>query len=116
MTITSTQVQGDKASRIATGAYLDDAATPAAANLSLGFKPKFFQWRGPVIEAQWWDSMPAASKFTVIDSGAGTTDMAFAASAGLTHYSGASGVAAEGITVDASLIAQNVQYYWVAIG
>lgn len=106
MAITSTFSQADGVERYAVGRYLDDAATPAAASITLGFKPRCVRWHNLTdrISEEWFEGMAADSALHTV--AAGTRTLA---------TSGAVTVSASGFTIAAALVIQNKQYSWEAI-
>jgi len=53
MAITSTQKNSEGILRYATGSYLDDAASPADATITLGFTPKYVRWINVTDRDEW---------------------------------------------------------------
>lgn len=91
----------------AQGRYLDSAATPAAATLTVGFLPREVKWINLTdrITYEWYEGMAADTTIKTIANGTRTLEV----TDGIT-------VAASGVTIDADIILQNKQYTWVAIG
>jgi hypothetical protein len=136
----------------ATGRYLDDAATPAAAVIELGFKPRYFLWLNLTDRDQWekFEGMLATETLATIETGVRSLDtgsiVVFDAASGLQSgtpgtpdatnagvrnnvaYPGPSTVvndtrtalpgskAGHSVTIAASVILQNKQYTWIALG
>lgn len=105
MAITQTQTQKEAAFQHAVGRYLDDAATPAAATITCGFKPRCVRWHNLTdrISEEWFEGMAADSSLHTVAAGTRT----LAASGALT-------ISASGFTVAAALVIQNKQYSWEA--
>jgi hypothetical protein len=109
MAITESQSDAVEITRIATGAYLDDAATPGAPVLSLGFTPKYVKMinETTLVVQEWFGGMGDADAFQTADTGAGTTDLSKITSGGIT---------VSGRTVTLPAPAQNNQVRWMAVG
>ena len=109
MAITSTQSKAP-ASIInkAQGSYLDDAGTPAAASLTVGFIPRYVAWHSTTgrISYEWFEGMAAGTTLKTVANGTRTLDTADAA----ISVSATTGV----ITIAAAAILQNEQIRWVA--
>ncbi len=105
MAIVKTQKNAFDAAVRATGSHRDDAATPAAITLTLGFTPRrVVMVNVTTIQRQeWFDGMAAASAFKTVNSG--TVQQSLITSGGITVSGG---------TVTLPAPAQNDQVYWVA--
>jgi hypothetical protein len=105
MAITKTQ-KDDQVVRHVSGSHLDDAATPAAATITLGFTPRYFAWHNVTdrISWEWFDGAAAGTTLKTVAAGTRTLDTADAA------ISVSGGV----VTIAAAAILQNKQYRWVA--
>ena len=106
MAITQTQTNGNGVVRKTTGAYLDSAGTPAAATITLGFNPTYFEWLNATdrIGYEWYDGMAAGTTLKSVAAGTrtlDTSDVAISVSGGV-------------VTIGASAVLQNKQYYWRA--
>lgn len=107
MAITATQENGRGITRHATGAYLDSAGTPAAATITLGFVPRYFQWLNATdrIGYEWYNGMAAGTTLKSVAAGTRTLDTGDAAITVNTDGT---------VTIAAAAILQNKQNYWVA--
>lgn len=105
MAITSTQ-KNDSVVRHVSGSHLDDAASPAAAAITLGFTPRYFAWHNVTdrISYEWFDGAANGTTLKTVAAGTRTLDTGDAA------ISVSNGV----VTVAAAVILQNKQYRWVA--
>jgi hypothetical protein len=107
MAITSSQSNNDGILRRATGAHLDDAASPAAVTLTLGFTPKYVLWLNATDRDgwEWFDGMADGTTLKTVAAGTRTLDTSDAA------------IDVDGgtVTIPAAILEQNKQYYWVAI-
>jgi hypothetical protein len=105
MAVTSTQKDSHIA-RNASGSYLDDAASPAAASINLGFTPRYFAWHNVTdrISYEWFEGNANGTTLKTVAAGTRTLDTADAA------ISVSDGV----VTIGAAAILQNKQYRWVA--
>jgi hypothetical protein len=92
--------------RNASGSYLDDAGTPAAATITLGFTPRYVAWHNVTdrISYEWFDGAANGTTLKTVAAGTRTLDTADAA------ISVSGGV----VTIGAAAILQNKQYRWVA--
>lgn len=106
MSVTSTQKNTDGVVRNTTGSYFDDAASPAAATISLGFTPRYFAWHNVTdrISYEWFDGAANGTTLKTVAAGTRTLDTGDAA------ISVSGGI----VTVGAAAILQNKQYRWVA--
>ena len=103
MAVTASQKKGIERVQMATGAYLDDAASPADASIELGFTARYVQ----VVDStnntmlEWFDGMAAAAAVQTDAAG----DRSTVSSGGIT-------VSDRGISFP---VTQNAQYYWKAV-
>lgn len=107
MAITSAQSNAVELTRFASGAHLDDAASPAAITLTLGFTPrKVVMVNVTTIQKQeWFEGMGAADAFKAVNHA--DTQFSLITSGGITVSGG---------TVTLPAPAQNDQVYWYAEG
>lgn len=105
MAITATQSQNDGVVRHAVGRYLDDATTPAAASITIGFKPRVVRWHNLTdrVSEEWFEGMAVDSSLHTV--AVGTRTLA---------TSGALTIDSTGFLVAAALVIQNKQYSWEA--
>lgn len=104
MAITQSQVNAIDRAKVATGAYLDDAATPAAAAIEVGFKPRYIRVENFTdrIGLEWFNGQASATSLRTVAAGTRTADTT------------------DGITIDTDnkgfgfSVLQNKQYYWEA--
>lgn len=106
MTITATQNSPHQAHNRATGRYLDDAASPAAAALTLGFTPRKVKWHNLTdrISYEWFEGMANGTTLKTVAAGTRTLDTADVAIS----------VSGGTVTIGASAILQSKQYQWEA--
>jgi hypothetical protein len=107
MATTATQKNGKGMVRHTSGAYLDDAGTPAAATLTLGFIPRYVRWLNATdrIQYEWFDGMAAGTTLKTVAAGTRTLDTADVAIS----------VGTDGtVTIGAAAIIQNKQNYYEA--
>lgn len=106
MAITSTQLDTTGVVRNSEGAYLDSAATPAAATITLGFTPNYVCWLNATdrIQYEWYNGMANGTTLKTVAAGTRTLDTADVA------ISVTNGV----VTIGAAAILQNKQNYWSA--
>ena len=124
MTITATQVANEPPVQHASGAYLDDASTPAAATITLGFRPYYFHWLNATdrIGYEWYNGMAAGTTHKSVAAGTRTLDTGDAAitvntsSVTVVHTALTQTVGGATVTIAAAAILQNKQNYWRAIG
>lgn len=108
MAITSSQKNGDMVLRHATGAYLDDAGSPAAFTITLGFTPRYFIIVNATDRDQWeyFDGMASGYAYKRVAAGTGTLEtsncITVDASAGT-------------VTIGSGIVEQNKQFYWRAM-
>jgi hypothetical protein len=107
MAITSTQERGSSVARNVSGSYLDDAASPAAASITLGFTPKYFAWHNVTdrISYEWFDGAAAGTTLKTVAAGTRTLDTGDVAITVNTDRT---------VTIGASAILQSKQYRWIA--
>src|SRR3954453_17232666 len=107
MAITGSQTNTDGISRHVSGSYLDDAGTPAAATITLGFTPRYFAWHNVTdrISYEWFEGAAAGTTLKTVAAGTRTLDTADVA------ISVSGGV----VTIGAAAILQNKQYRWRAL-
>lgn len=105
MAIVKIQKNAVDQSVMATGAHRDDAASPAAITLTLGFTPRHVVMVNvtTIQRQEWFDGMAAASAFKTVNSG--TVQQSLITSGGITVSGG---------TVTMPAPAQNDQVYWIA--
>ncbi len=105
MAITATQSQNDGIIRHAVGRFLDSAASPADAVITLGFKARRVVWHNLTdrISKEWFEGMAADSALSTAADGVRTL-----------ATSGALTISASSFTVAAALVIQNKQYSWEA--
>lgn len=106
MAITATQDNGDSTTRNASGSYLDDAASPAAATITLGFTPKYFAWHNLTdrISHEWFQGNANGTTLKTVAAGTRTLDTVDVAIS----------VSGNTVTVGAAAILQNKANRWVA--
>lgn len=106
MARTETLKQNDGLVRRRSGSILDDAASPAAAAIALGFKPMQITVVNVTdrIQFEWYDGMASNSSVQTVAAGTRTLE----AASGPT-------VAADGVTIGFPVL-QNKQYRWYAVG
>lgn len=106
MTITSNQNNANGPARFACGRHLDDAGSPAAISLSLGFTPTYVKMVNvtTIKTMEWFDGMGAADAFK--EANHADTQYSLITSGGITVDGGS-------VTLPAP--AQNDQIYWVAM-
>src|SRR3990167_3782872 len=108
MAITSTQRNMEGIGREASGSFLDDAGTPAAANITLGFTLTYFAWHSTTvcISYEWFDGMADGTTLKTVANGTRTLDTADVAI----------DVDGDDVTIAAASILQNEQIRWIARG
>jgi len=109
MAVTSSQSKNPASVvQIAHGRYLDDAATPAAATITLGFLPRYFEWLNDTdrIGWAWYEGMADGTTLKSAAAGTRTLDTSDAA---ITVND-----TALTVTIAAAVILQNKQYSWRA--
>ena len=113
MAITSTQtIQRASVVNMAVGSYEDDAGTPAAATITLGFNPRYFVWENSTdrIKHEWYDDMPSGTTIKTVAAGTRTLDTA---DVGIAVSESLDGPA---VTIAAAIILQNKKNRWMALG
>ncbi len=92
--------------RHATGSYLDDAATPAAATITLGYQPRYVAVHNITdrISYEWFEGNANGTTLKTVAAGTRTLDTGDAAIS----------VSANGFTIGAAAILQNKQIRWIA--
>lgn len=108
MTITATQKDGRNLEPFTAGSYTDDAASPAAATITLGYTPRYFRWENVTdrIGYEWFDGNANGTTLKTVAAGTRTLDTADVA------ISVSNGV----VTIGAAAILQNKVYRWQANG
>lgn len=106
MSITSSQLNTDGVVRRTVGSYLDDAGTPAAATIPLGYNPTYFAWHNVTdrISYEWFLGAAAGTTLKTAANGVRTLDT------GDVAISVSGGV----VTIGAAAILQNKQNRWIA--
>ena len=104
MAVTSSTTNAVELTRMATGSYLDDAATPDAASITLGFNPRIVRVENETdrILFEWHEGNDSAKGVKTVAAGTRTLE-----TNGL--------ITVSGDTIGFP-VAQNKQYRWVAIG
>lgn len=76
MAITSSQKNSDRQAQLATGAYLDSAATPEAMTITLGFNPRYVRVTNLTtrVQHEWMDGMAATHTLKIAANGDATDD------------------------------------------
>ncbi len=107
MAVTSSQNDSNGVARGSEGKYLDDAASPAAATITLGFTPMYVCWLNATdrIQYEWYYGMANGTTLKTVAAGTRTLDTADVA------ISVTNGV----VTIGAAAIIQNKQNYWRAV-
>lgn len=128
MAITRTDTPGNgRVHQIASGAFFDDAASPAVLTVSPGFRPRYFRLENATdrIAFEWMEGMAATNSIKTVAAGTRTLDTTSAivpdaGVAGTTTnglVNSPPGVAAGGdVVIAAANILQNKQYFWYALG
>lgn len=110
------------------GQYVDPAASPAAAVLSVGFTPRYFAWHNLTDRTsyEWFEGMAAGTTLKTVAAGTRTLDTGDAAisvdagsgdqdGAGVGSATSIPGIAPDGtVTIAAAAILQNKVNHWVA--
>ena len=104
--ITNTQ-EDDHVSRNASGSYLDDAATPAAATINIGYAPRYFAWINVTdrITYEWFKGNANGTTLKTVAAGTrtlDTADVAISVTGGM-------------VTIGAAAILQSKQYRYRAM-
>lgn len=104
MAITSSQTDGIDRIQVATGSYLDDATTPAAASITVGFTPRYIRVENQTdrIMLEWMQGMTSAHALKTVAAGTRTAET----SGGITILSTNKGFS--------FAVTQNKQYRWKA--
>lgn len=107
MAITSSQTNAIELTRFASGKFADDAGSPAAMVVTLGFTPRYVKMvNTTTIQVQeWFSGMGDADAFKAVNADA--TQLSMITSGGIT-------VSGDDVTFPAA--AQNDVVYWVAVG
>lgn len=105
MTITAAQNNAVHPGRYANGSYTDDASSPAAMAIKLGFKPRYIRMVNQTTRVmfEWFDGMTSAHAIKTVAVGTRTAET-----------SGGIVVAGDKVTFPAA--AQNDQVRWDAMG
>ena len=105
MTITASQTNAVESPKFASGKFSDDAGSPAAYSVTLGFTPRYVKmFNVTTIKAQeWLTGMGDADAFQVVNHD--TAQSSFVTSGGITVSGG---------TVTFPAAAQNDVVYWIA--
>lgn len=108
MAITSTQKNFDTVPRYASGAYLDDAGSPAAFTVTLGFSPKYIRVVNLTDrdEWEWFDGMTSGHALKRVAAGTGTAETSNCISVD---------TSAGTFTLGSGIVEQNKQFYWLAM-
>lgn len=109
MAVTSSQDNGEGIVRYASGSYLDDAASPADATITLGWTPRYFRWINVTDrdEWEWFDGAASGTTLKTVATGTRTLDTSDATIA----------VSGSTVTIESTAgIEQNKQYRWIALG
>lgn len=128
MAITRTDLPGNgRIHQIASGAFLDNAASPLALVVSPGFRPRYFRLENTTdrTATEWFENLPATQTIVTVAAGTRTLDT----SSLLVPDNGTPGTTTNGlvnsppgnqpsgdVTIAAGAILQNKQYVWYAIG
>jgi hypothetical protein len=104
MAITSSESSGATMLRMANGSHLDDAASPDAASIKLGFKPRHIIISNVTdrIAMEWFEGMTSAHAVQTVAAGTRTLETS-------------GGVSVSDDVIGFAVI-QNKQYRWVAYG
>ena len=135
MAITSTQFNTSLRMQFASGSYLDSAATPAAAVITLGFSPRYVRVVNETtrVQEEWFFGMAATKTLAQAAAGTGTLDTsslivvtdptavlstadAADTTTGAAYQSTANPDRAAKFTIAAAVMAQNDQIRWQAFG
>lgn len=106
MAITNSQTESNGVERNTAGSHLDDAATPAAVTITLGYEPRYIRFINATdrIEWEWFIGAASGTTLKTVAAGTRTLDTADAAIA----------VSGDTFTVPAALVLQNKVYRWSA--
>lgn len=104
MSVTSSQTNAVELSRMASGSYLDDAASPDAASITLGFDPRFIRVVNETdrIMFEWCEGNDSAKGVKTVAAGTRTLET--------------SGLITVSNDVIGFPVLQNKQYRWQAFG
>lgn len=111
MTITSTKRDGRSLEPTTSGSYFDDAASPAAAVLTLGYIPRYVRFINVTdrIEYEWFEGTVNGTTLKTVAAGTRTLDTADVAIS-VSSANQSAGV----VTIGAAAILQNKQCRWYA--
>ena len=103
MTITASQANAIDRVKRATGKFSDDAASPAAYAVTVGFAPKYVRYLNLTtrVEFEWYDGMTATHCLKSVAAGTRTDDTG-------------SGIVVSGGTITFAAPAQNDVCFWEA--
>lgn len=121
MTITQTNLLSNMEFNYAYGRHLDDAGTPAAKTITLGFRPKKIVWMNQTdrIRYEWWVGDTNGTTIKTVAAGTVTLDTADVAISVANTATGTAPVTFKPthvITIGAAAILQNKQYVYEVIG
>ena len=107
MAITQTQTNAVDRVKTAHGAYLDDAATPDAMTITVGFYPRYIRVINLTdrIEYEWIKGMAATQTLKTVAAGTRTLD---------TNSEITIGADGRSFTLLKASTVQNKQYHWIA--
>jgi hypothetical protein len=105
MAITSTQTDAVQNPYFASGSFADDAGSPAAMTVDVGFVPRYVNMTNQTtrVMMEWFDGMTAAHAIKTVAAGTRTAET----SGGITVSTGG--------TVTFPAVAQNDQVRWQAL-
>jgi hypothetical protein len=103
MTITATQSNAQESTRVAQGSHLDDAGSPDAISVTVGFTPRYVQVVNQTtrVTFEWYEGMTAAHAVKTIANGTRSAETS-------------GGITVSGGTITMPAPAQNDQIRWVA--
>lgn len=103
MTVTATQVNAVERVQRATGKFVDDAGSPAAYSVTVGFAPKYVRYLNLTtrVEFEWYDGMAATYTLKSVAAGTRTADTG-------------TGISVSGGTITFAAPAQNDICFWEA--
>ena len=103
MTITATQSNAAETTRVAQGSHTDDAASPAAISVTVGFTPRYVQCVNQTTRVgyEWYEGMTAAHAIKTAAAGTRTAETS-------------GGITVSGGTITMPAPAQNDVVRWVA--
>ena len=104
MAITSSQTNAVENGKRATGSHLDDAASPAAISVTVGFTPRYVLCLNQTtrVQFEWFEGMTAAHALKTVAAGTRTAETS-------------GGITVSGGTITMPAPAQNDQIRWVAV-